>query len=351
MKKLLSEIAALVQGRVLGNPDLVISGISGIKEAREGEITFLANPKYAHLLESTGASAVFVGPDCGKLPERLSAVVCANASLAFSEIIALVGPKPVTFEPGIAPSAVIGRDVVMGKNVYIGPYVVIEDRAVIGDGCVLYPSVYVGHETVLGSEVVLHAGVSVRERVVIGSRVTVHCNSVIGSDGFGYGETGGGVRQKIPQIGTVEIGDDVEIGACVTIDRARFSKTIIRQGTKIDNLVQIAHNVVVGRNAVLVSQCGISGSSEIGDGVIIAGQAGVAGHVKIGANAILGARTGVNRDLEPNNFYWGSPAKPHLQEKKIQIAMEKLPDTLKELRRLKDRIEKLEERISGANQA
>lgn len=346
MEMKLSQIAELLGGTVKGNPDEVITGISGIKEAVCGQITFLAQPKYAPMLGQTKASAVIISQDAvNDVPDGVNLVVCADPSQAFTKLVNTAGPEPVELPEGIHPSAVVSPKASIGENVRIGPYVVVEDGAKVGAGTVLYPFVYIGHHAVIGRENTFYSGVAVRERCKTGDRVIIHCNSVIGSDGFGY-DTRGGKHYKIPQLGNVELEDDVEIGACVTIDRARFERTLIKSGVKVDNLVQVAHNVKVGDNSILVSQCGISGSSELGSNVVVAGQSGIAGHLKIGDNVVLGARTGVAKSLEGNNFYWGSPAKPHIDEKKIQIAMVRLPDALREIRSLKKRIEELENKLT-----
>ncbi len=345
MELTIKEIAERIGGRVVGDAAATIRSIAGLRDAGPGQATFLGNARYAPLLESTQATAVIVPESFSSPRGDLNLLLCANPSLAFSKLALLFAPAPVKPAPGVHPTAVVAPGVKLGRDVTVGAYAVVEAGAVIGDRTVLYPYVYVGQETVLGADSLIYSHVSIRERVQIGDRVIVHCNSVIGSDGFGYDTTPDGIHHKIPQIGTVVIEDDVEIGSCVTIDRARFDRTWIQKGTKIDNLVQIAHNVVVGRNAIIVSQCGISGSTEIGEGAILAGQAGLAGHLKIGDHAVVGAKTGVAQDVPANQCYMGIPARPNLNWKKEVFALTRLPEALRELRQLRQKIEKLEQQL------
>ena len=305
MRKTLKEIAQAIEGEVSGDAGVVITGVSGIKEAGSGEITFLANPKYAPLLATTAASAIIISKDTAAPPAK-NVIRCANPSLAFAKVIALMSPEATRHFKGIHPSAVIGKAVKLGKDAAIGPYVVIEDAAEIGDNAVIYPGSFIGRSAKLGNDALIYANVSIRERVAIGERVIIHSGTVIGSDGFGFVEVNG-KHHKIPQVGTVEIGDDVEIGANVAIDRARFDKTIIGRGTKIDNLVQIAHNVVIGENCLIVAQVGISGSTVIGNNVILAGQAGLVGHITVGDNAIVTAQSGVSKSIPAGAMFSGYP--------------------------------------------
>ncbi|MCX6355600.1 MAG: UDP-3-O-(3-hydroxymyristoyl)glucosamine N-acyltransferase [Candidatus Aureabacteria bacterium] len=338
MKKRLREIALLIEGEVDGDGDIVITGASGIKEAREGDLTFLANTKYAHLLASTKAAAVVVEKGW-KITTDKPLIRVSNPSLAFSMLIELFGPKKITFPPGIHKLALVSKEAKIGTGVSVGPFAVVEEGAEVGDRTVIRSGVYIGHESRVGSDCHIHPNVTIRERCVIGSRVIIHGGSVIGSDGFGYVAVEG-LHQKIPQIGRVVIEDDVEIGANVTIDRARFDKTIIRKGTKIDNLVQIAHNCDIGENTIVVAQVGISGSTSIGKNVILAGQVGVVGHVRIGDNTIIGAKGGVSKNIPSNSYYIGIPAMDAKQFKKIYAAYVRLPA-------LVARIKELEEKLAG----
>lgn len=330
------EIADLIGGKVEGDGSTPISGASGIKEARPGDITFLANSRYISLLKETNATCVIAPPDV-PIPNGKIAIRHEAPSLAFAKIMERFGPKPVKYPPGIHPTAIIGKDVKLGRDVSIQPYVVIEDNAVIGDNTIIGAGVFIGRETRIGSDTFIYPGVVIRERITIGNRCIIHSGTVIGSDGFGYA-TVRGVHHKIPQIGTVVIEDDVEIGANVTIDRARFDKTWIKKGTKIDNLVQIAHNVVIGENSIIVAQTGISGSTVIGNNVILAGQSGIVGHITIGDNAIVGAQAGVTKSVPPGQMVSGYPAAPHTKARKIQALINRLPKLYKKVAELEEKI-------------
>ncbi len=343
MKKTLSEIADLVGGSVVGDASLAITGLSGIKEAKAGDLTFLANPKYAPLLEKTQASAVLVAPGVDAL--KLSAIVVENPSLAFSKIAEIFLKSDTPSFEGIHPTAIVGKNVSLGKNVALGPYVVIEDNVVVGDNSVICALAFIGYETKIGEDCLIYPNVTIRERILLGNRVIVHSGTVIGSDGFGFANVKG-VNVKIPQMGIVEVQDDVEIGANVAIDRARFDRTVIGRGTKIDNLVQIAHNVRTGQNCMIVSQAGISGSTVLEDNVTLAGQAGLVGHITIGKNSIVAAKSGVPNSIPPDSVYWGFPAKPIEHAKKINAMVQRLPHYVEIILDLKKRIAQLEEKIS-----
>lgn len=344
MRKNLEEIALLVGGELAGKGDVVITGVSGIKEAKEGDITFLANPKYVSLLESTKASAILVGKEVTFPGKPL--IKTANPSLSFSKVIELMGPKKVVYAPGVHQSAVIGRNVTLGKDVSVQPCAVIEDGVSVGDRTVIGAGVYVGHESTIGADTLIYPNVVIRERTSVGSRVIIHSGTVIGSDGFGFVMIDGR-HVKIPQIGVVVIEDDVEIGANVTVDRARFDKTIIKKGTKIDNLVQIAHNVVVGNHCILVAQCGIAGSTELGNYVTMAAQAGAVGHLKIGDGAIIAAQAGVTKDIDPRALVVGAPAIDHLKFKKNVANVNRLPKLIERVERLEKKIAELEKQRGG----
>lgn len=319
----LEEVARMVDGEVVGDKTIVVTGISGIKEAKNGDLTFLANNKYAPLLKNTQASAILTSRDIKKSAKPI--IRTENPSLAFAKMVSLMAPNEVRHPKGVDPRAVLGKNVRLGNDVALQPYVVVEDNAEIGDGTVIYAGTYVGANTKIGSNCLIYPRVTIRERVTIGNRVTVHSGTVIGSDGFGFA-TVCGVHHKIPQIGVVVIEDDVSIGANVTIDRARFGKTIIGKGTKIDNLVQIAHNVEIGENSIIVAQSGISGSTQIGKNVIIAGQSGVIGHITIGDNSTIAAKSGVAKSLPAGSKVFGYPARPIEKTKRINACLSRLPD-------------------------
>jgi UDP-3-O-[3-hydroxymyristoyl] glucosamine N-acyltransferase len=333
----LDELARLVGGTVTGDGKTVIRSVNGIKEAGAGDITFLANSKYAPLLSSTKASAVIVA-DGTSAP--IPTLTCKNPDLAFGRVAEHLSGAAWRPAPGVHPSAVIAPTAKLGKNVSVGAGSVVEDNASIGDNSVLYPQVYVGRETAIGADTLIYPQVVIRERCQVGARVIVHSGTVVGADGFGYA-TDKGVHHKIPQVGIVVIEDDVELGANVTVDRARFGRTVIGRGTKIDNLVQIGHNVVLGRGCLLVSQAGIAGSTKVGNYVVMAGQAGLIGHLEVGDGAIITAQSGVTKDVPPGGVMSGSPSSDRRTHLKELAALSKLPEALQEIRKLRQEIEEL----------
>ncbi len=342
MKKELKELAEWVDGIVVGDGKIEISGVAAIEEARSGEITFVANPKYLPHLSKTNASAVIVSKEVTQADKPLLCVT--HPQLAFAKILTLFSQKP--YQPkGIDPNAWISPTAKLGKDLTVYPFVYIGDRCAIGDRTTLYPGVSVGEDASIGEDSILHPNVSVYSATIIGKRVILHSGVVVGSDGFGYVKEGKR-NVKIPQVGIVEIEDDVEIGANTTIDRAALGKTIIRRGVKIDNLVQVAHNVLIGEDSIVVAQVGISGSTKIGSNVTLAGQVGVVGHVEIGDNAVVGAQAGVTHDLPGNQGYVGSPALPHREFLRAVTVFPKLPEMRKTLLDLEKRLQKMEEALS-----
>lgn len=340
MHMTLNEIARLLEGRVLGDGGLRITGISGLREAQEGDLSFLAHPKYAPLLKETKASAVIAGENT-TLPERLAAVIVKDPNKAFTKVIEQFASALVKIKREIHPTAVIAEGVTLGPNVAVGAYAVIEEGASIGAGTTIYPHVYLGHRTAIGQDCLIYPRVVVRERCIVGNRVTLHAGAVIGSDGFGFA-AGDGRREKIPQVGVVVIEDDVSIGANTTIDRARFDKTVIRKGTKIDNLVQIAHNVQLGENCALAAQVGIAGSTRIGNNVLIGGQAGLNEHIEIGDNTLIGAQSGVMKTFPPGSILAGYPARPRSQTLRQHAVLQSLAEDYERLRSLLRKAETLE---------
>jgi UDP-3-O-[3-hydroxymyristoyl] glucosamine N-acyltransferase len=341
MKKKLRELAQWVGGRVIGDGEVEISGVASIDEARSGDITFIANPKYLPKLGETNASAVIISSE---VPEAKKPLLCVtNPYLAFAKILGLFSYRP--YQPkGIDPKAWVSPTAQLGKDLTIYPFVYIGDRCRIGDQVTLYPGVFVGEDSSIGGESVIYPNVSIYAGTVIGKRVILHSGVVVGSDGFGYVKDAR-KNVKIPQVGSVEIEDDVEIGANTTIDRAALGKTIIRRGVKIDNLVQVAHNVVIGEDSIIVAQVGISGSTKIGSNVTLAGQVGIVDHVEIGDNVIVGAQAGVTHDLAANQGYVGSPALPHREFLRAITVFPKLPEMRKVLLDIEKRFKKIEEKI------
>ncbi len=338
MKKKLKELAEWVGGTVIGDGDVEISGVAAIEEARPGEITFIANPKYLSKLSETKASAVIASPNVTKGDKPLLSI--ANPYLAFAKILSLYTQKACR-PKGIDPQASISPTARVGKEVTVYPFVCVGDRCSIGDRVTLYPGVSVGEDSSIGDESILHAHVSIYPGTIIGKRVILHSGVVVGSDGFGYVKDGK-KNVKIPQVGHVEIEDDVEIGANTTVDRAALGKTVIHRGVKIDNLVQVAHNVVIGEDSIIVAQVGISGSTKIGSNVTLAGQAGLTGHITVGDNVMVGAQSGVMNDLPPNSAYTGTPAIPHREQLRVASATLKLPEMRKTLKEIEARLKKIE---------
>jgi UDP-3-O-[3-hydroxymyristoyl] glucosamine N-acyltransferase len=337
----LHEIAKLV-GAVLeeGVPDLEITGVASLMEARSGDLTFFGNPRYLAQLRISVASAAIVPLECQETVAPILLRV-ANPSLAFATVVAAFAPVEVVPAPGIHPSAVVSPEARLGEGVSIGALVVIDAGAEIGAGTVIESGCVIAHAVRLGTNCRLYPKVTIRERCILGDRVIVQPGAVIGSCGFGY-EFQEGRHQKIPQTGIVEIEDDVEIGANTTIDRARFGRTVIGQGSKIDNLVQIAHNVQVAAHTIICAQVGIAGSTRIGSYVTLAGQVGLAGHLEIGDKAIIGAQSGLSKNVPAGSMVIGAPAKPIKEWKQTNFyisQLHKLFERVKELERESEKAE------------
>src|SRR5213083_2608703 len=331
----LQQLATTSGGELVGDPSLQIMGAASLGDATPGEISFFANRKYVALLRKTRASAVFVPPDFAE-PINAAQIRVSNPTKAFEQVVLKFAPKPITFTPGIHPSAVVDPSVQLGDRVSIQPLAVIEAGAQIGHDTIIGAGSYVGHETVIGSACHIYPHVTIRERSRIGSRVIIHSGAAIGADGFGF-EMIDGRQEKIQQLGIVQIDDDVEIGANTTVDRARFGRTWIQQGVKIDNLVQIAHNVVIGTNTVMAAQSGIAGSVQIGQRVQMAGQVGIVGHVEIADGSRIAAQSGVSKSI-PGGTWFGYPAMP-MPEARRQIAW------VRRLGKLLARVKELEKKL------
>ena len=342
------EIAAMTGGTLAGNPDTEVTGIAGIKEARASDATFVGSPKYAGALKTTHASVILLTQAladsvAGSLTATL--VIVENPMAAFARLVEKITPPPVQFAPGIHPSAVLAPTAQLGANVSIQPQAVIEAGAVIGDRTVVGAGSFIGTGSRIGADCVLHPHVTVGGHTVIGCRVILHAGVVLGADGFGY-EMVQGRHQKIPQLGNVEICDDVEIGANTAIDRARFGTTRIGRGTKVDNLVQIGHNCIIGEHCIICGLVGMAGSTIVGNYVTIAGQVGIAGHLTIGDKSIIMAQAGVTKDVLPGSFMLGAPAVPHKEFKKVNAATQRLPETLVKLRDIEQQLATLRDRLS-----
>ncbi len=334
----LGQVAKLIGGELVrGNEQALVVGVSGLSEAKSGEISVLSDLKYAPLLETTAASAVVVSS--GVVSKKVPLICVDHPGIAFNKIVSFFTKDLFVKSLGIHPSAVVDKTAQLGQSVSIGPHVTIEGNVTIGTGSVIQANCFIGSGSFLGENTLIYPNVIIRELTSIGNGVIIHSGTVIGSDGFGY-ETVEGVHHKIPQIGTVCIEDDVEIGANVCIDRGRFQKTWIQKGVKIDNLVQIAHNVVIGTNSLIVSQTGISGSSRVGKNVTIAGQVGIVGHVTIGDRAVIAAGAGVTKSIPDDLKVVGSPARPFLEFSKTIAILKKLPEIYKEFLSIKKMLHK-----------
>jgi len=335
----LAELALELNGEVVGDGSTLIRGVAGIREAQPGDITFLANSRYEAHLEETRASAVI----CSREPRMttLSLLMVDNPYLAFQRVVRVFRPDSHRPPPGIHPSAVVAPDAEIGPEASIGAHCVVENGASLGARAVLMPGCYVGRLVRIGEDSFLYPNVTVREECELGARCILHPGVVIGSDGFGFAFDAGRYH-KVPQVGNVIVGDDVEIGANTTIDRATTDSTRIGDGTKIDNLVQIGHNVVIGQHCIIVAQVGISGSTQLEDFVTVGGQAGIAGHIRIGERATLAGRSGVTKPVLAGEVVSGYPALPHGLWKRITALAQKLPQLFQRTRTLEARVEKLE---------
>ena len=343
MRITLEEVARHVGGRVVGDGSIVLSGVAGIKEALPGQLTFLSNPKYERFLETTAASAIVVSEERAVASQANGRplLVAENPYVAFAKAVELFSDKASAVPPGVHPTAVVAEDALLGPGVSIGPNAVVMGGARIGDRSIVHPGAYIGPGVIIGRDTVIHPNVAVKASSLLGDRVIVHAGTVIGSDGFGFAREEDRHR-KVPQVGTVVVEDDVEIGANVCIDRATVGTTRIGRGTKIDNLVQIGHNVVIGEGSIIVAQVGISGSTEVGKHVVLAGQAGIAGHIEIGDGAMVGAQSGVTKSVPPGERVSGYPAQKHSVSKRILASLRELPSLFRRVRELERRIARLE---------
>jgi len=337
----LDDLARMVEGDVVGDGKLEISGIGGIDDVQPGWITMVATTKVAAAAESSSAAAIIVPSGLPSLKKPTLKV--GNPRLAFAKILQVFAPKP-SYKPGIHSSAVAGADLTIGRDCSIGPLAVIGDRVKLGNNVVLYPGVVVGDDSEIGDDTLIYANVAIREDTSIGKRVIIHGGTVIGSDGFGFVQSNGKYI-KVPQIGRVVIEDDVEIGANVAIDRGTTGVTLIKRGTKTDNLVQIAHNVVVGEDCALVGTSAIAGSTKLGDRVSLGGGGGVVGHITIGNDSVIAARSLVINNLPPNSYVSGLPARPHAEDMRVAASIGKVPELLRTVRELQKRVAELEDRL------
>ncbi len=329
-------LAALVKGRVLGDGTRVIEDLADLQSAGPTHLSFLANPRYASLFEETRAGAVLVASEIPAPHTTL--ILCDDPYLAMARIGAHLHPSP-SYEAGIEPGAVVHPDAVVHPSATVRATCVVESGATVGARARLEPGAYVGRNAVIGDDVLLHPGARVLDRCRVGARSILHAGVVIGSDGFGYAPNAAGERIKIPQVGVVELGEEVEIGANTTIDRATFGVTRIGDGTKLDNLVQIGHNVELGEHVVMASQSGIAGSTRLGSRVVVGAQAGLTGHIAVSDDDMLAARAGVTKPITESGVFGGFPAKPHRQWLREEANQRAIPELKRRVRHLEENLD------------
>ncbi len=337
-----SQIALLINGTVEGNAEIAVSSFGKIEEAQEGQLTFLANPKYEEHLYYTNASVIIINESLElKHPVKATLIRVKDAYSAFAALLTKYQEIRSQQLKGVQEPVFISKTAAYGRDVFIGAFAYLSENVKVGNGSKIYPGVFLGDDVEVGENTILHAGVKIMHGCKIGNRITIHAGTVIGSDGFGFAPQPDGSFTKVPQIGNVVVEDDVEIGANATIDRATIGSTIIKKGAKLDNLIQIAHNVEVGYSSVVAAQAGISGSTKIGNGVMIGGQAGIVGHVHIGDRAKINAQSGVSKDIEPGKAVTGSPAHDYTSALRSQALSRQLPEMEKRIKKLEEAIQKL----------
>ena len=338
-----AQIALLISGRIEGDPTATVGDFGKIEEAVSGQLSFLANPKYEEYLYTTGASVIIVNETLElKHPVTATLIRVADAYSAFASLLTKYQEIESQQLAGIQEPSYISKSAKLGDRIFIGAFAYIGEGVVIGQNVKIYPQVFLGNNVRIGDNSVLHPGVKIYHNCVIGANVTIHAGSVIGGDGFGFAPQADGSFAKIPQIGNVMIEDNVEIGANVTIDRATIGSTLIRKGAKLDNLIQIAHNVDIGNDTVIAAQAGISGSTKIGKGVMIGGQAGIVGHLQIADGARINAQSGVSKSIkEKGGAVTGSPAYDYTSALRSQAISKNLPELNRRLRELEEQIKQL----------
>lgn len=346
MNMTLRELAERVGGEIVGDDSVELTGVAGIREAKAGDLTFLANPKYERFLSTTAASAVVVSQEyrAAAAKDGRSLLVSADPYGVFAGAMELLAQGVGAAESGVHESAIVAESATLGEQVAIGPNAVVMDRASVGDRSRVLAGAYVGPDVSIGRDCVIHPNVTLEARCAVGDRVIIHAGSAVGGDGFGFAMSAEGAgHRKVPQIGVVVIEDDVEIGANVCIDRATVGSTRIGRGSKIDNLVQIGHNVVVGQDSIIVAQVGISGSTVVGSRVILAGQAGIVGHIEIGDGAVVGAQSGVTKSVPAGETVSGYPARRHGLSKVLAACLQELPALFRRVRTLEKKMSRFEE--------
>ncbi|MGC4035689.1 MAG: UDP-3-O-(3-hydroxymyristoyl)glucosamine N-acyltransferase [Chitinophagaceae bacterium] len=337
-----SQIALLINGKIEGDPSASVDSFGKIEEAQKGQLSFLANPKYEEFLYSTNASVIILNEDYElKKPVNATLVRVADAYTAFATLLGKYQEMMTQKLSGIQEPSYISKSAIYGQQVYIGAFAYIGDNVKIGNEAKIFPNAFIGDNVTIGNKTIIHPGVKIYHGVVIGNNVTIHAGTVIGSDGFGFAPQADGSFKKVPQIGNVIVEDNVEIGANTTIDRATIGSTIIKAGAKLDNLIQIAHNVEIGNSTVIAAQAGVSGSTKIGKNAMIGGQVGIVGHINIGDGAKINAQSGVSKSIESGKAVTGSPAYDYTSALRSQAVTRKLPDLEKRVKELETLIKQL----------
>ena len=337
------QIAGILNGEVVGNTEITVKGLSKIEEGTEGTLSFLSNPKYEEYIYTTGASICIVNNTFSpikELPSSLTLVKVEDAYSCFAKLLEFYDQMRKK-EPKIESPSFISESATIGSHLYLGAFGYIGEGSKIGNNVVIYPHVYIGENVIIGDNCVLHPGVTVYADCILGDNCTIHAGTIIGADGFGFAPNENGEFQKIPQIGNVVIEDNVEIGSNCTIDRATMGSTIIRKGVKLDNLVQVAHNVEIGKNTVMAAQVGVAGSTKIGENVMIGGQAGISGHIHIADGTKIVAQSGIPNTVRKADTLMGSPGIPLEDFKKSYFGFRKLPQILKRLQEIENKIKEL----------
>jgi len=343
MKFKASQIAHILEGKIEGNPDAEVYKLSKIEEGEDGSLTFLANPKYTQFIYTTKASVCIVGEDFKKAQDISTTLIkVKNPYESFSRLLEYYNEVKLN-KSGIEQPSHISESAKIGENIYLGAFSYIGENAKIGDNVKIYPDSYIGDNVVIGDNVTIFAGCKIYSETVIGNHCVVHSNAVIGADGFGFSPDENGVYKKVPQIGNVIIGDYVDIGAGTTIDRATLGSTIIKDGVKLDNQIQIAHNVEIGKHTAIAAQTGVAGSTKIGENCLIGGQVGIAGHMTIGNRVKVQAQTGIGRNIKDDEAIQGSPAFGYGDYNKSYVHFRNLPQIVKKLESLEKKLHKYEE--------
>jgi len=345
MKLKIQEIASFINGKIIGDPNTEINNVAKIEDAKSGDLTFLYLSSYEKFFKSTKASVIIVKQDFNKSRNDITYLEVNSPEKAFFAILKKFFSPEFSLE-GVDPTASINKSAKIGDNVSIGKNVVISENCKIGNNNKIYHNTVILENSEIGDDCLIFPNVNIRENCKVGNRAIIHSGTVIGSDGFGFIPDEKGVYQKIPQIGNVIVEDDVELGSNVSIDRAAIGSTIIKRGCKIDNLVQIAHNVVVGEDTVISAQAGISGSTKIGKNCILAGQAGLVGHIELGDNVVITAQSGVSKSFLKPGYYMGTPAAEIKSHQKLQAQLRNIPNYIEEINNLKIEIKSLKEQIA-----